>query len=106
MVFVLSMPMGAIAQGVFQRGISDEAYYGYGGTQGLLQNRGIGSTGTFANQTFGANHEGYFVNQTFGQNVPLGSGLLIMLSMGAGYAALSSKKNKQSQTKTERRTRK
>lgn len=102
----MSLTLGAYAQsGLFQRGVSDEMYYGAGGSYGLLQSSSKGeASGAFANQTFGANHEGIFTNQTFGQNAPLGNGLFILLTAGVGYAARSRKK--QSQTKTERRTRK
>ena len=44
------------------------------------------------NQTFGADNEGNFTNQTFG--APVGSGLLIMLALGAGYGALKTRKRK------------
>lgn len=96
MLLVLSWPVGALAQGLLQRGAPDEVYYGSAHSQGLMQNRGLGeATGTFANQTFGANHEGAFVNQTFGQNAPIGNGLLVLLTAGAGYVAWSRKKKKQ-----------
>ena len=107
MLLVLSWPVGALAQGLFQRGVPDEVYYGSDYNRGLMQNRGVyETTSTFANQTFGANHEGAFVNQTFGQNVPLGNGLFVLLTASVGYAAWSRKKKKQNQTKTERKTRK
>jgi hypothetical protein len=96
MLLVLSWPVGGMAQGLFQRGVPDEVYYGSAHSQGLMQNRGVSeATGIFANQTFGANHEGAFVNQTFGQNVPLGNELLVLLTASAGYVAWSRKKKKQ-----------
>ncbi len=36
---------------------------------------------------------GGLTNQTFGQEAPLGSGLLIMLAAGAGYAILKKKED-------------
>ena len=104
----LSLPLGSYAQdGLFQRGVSDEVYYGAGGNYGLMQSKSRDVvSGVFAKQTFGANYEGTFINQTFGQNAPLGSGLFILLTAGMGYVARSRRKEKLSQTKTERRTRK
>ena len=77
----------ALAQGgLFQRGTSD------GNTEksmGLLRNGE--TTNTLTNQGFGNPVDGSdLTNQTFGS--PIGSGLLVMLMAGAGYAAL--KKNK------------
>lgn len=108
----LLLPIGAFAQdGLFDRGLSDEAYYGFGGS-GLLRDGDRGSTeatfahqtfgndyeGTFTHQTFGMNHEGNFTHQTFGNDTPVGSGLLILLSAGMGYAAMKRKKqNKKNQ---------
>ena len=71
--------------GLFQRGVSDEAYYGYGGTNGkrdLFGHRSVGITGTID-------------NQTFGQPVPMGSGVIILLAASAGYAALKRKEDEQ-----------
>ena len=102
------LPIGAFAQdGLFDRGLSDEAYYGFGGS-GLLRDGDRGSTeatfahqtfgndyeGTFTHQTFGMNHEGNFTHQTFGNDTPVGSGLLILLSAGMGYAAMKRKNKK------------
>lgn len=88
----LALPMGAVAQGgMFGRGVSDERYYGFGG-QGLMQNRDeADATGVFSNQTFGNHIEtDDITNQTFG--TPIGSGVLIMLAAGAGYATLKNRK--------------
>jgi hypothetical protein len=86
MLAALSAPLGASAQeGLFQRGVTDEAYYGYGGTNGktdLLGHRSMGATGTID-------------NQIFGQPVPIGSGVIILLAAGAGYAALKRKEDEQ-----------
>ena len=79
------LPMGAFAQeGLFQRGVTDEAYYGFGGTK---EN----------NSFFNRNVEtiGIINNQTFGQEVPVGSGLFILLAAGAGYAILKRKEDEQ-----------
>ena len=104
----LLLPVGASAQdGLFDRGLSDEAYYGFGGS-GLLgdgdrgksdatfthQTFGNDYDGTFTHQTFGMNHEGNFTHQIFGNNTPTGSGLLILLSAGLGYAATKRKNKK------------
>ena len=103
----LALPVEASAQGgVFGRAVSDESYYGFGG-QALIPNRdGVSATGAFTNQHFGnaiggsnvtnQNFGGIFVrpdnitNQTFG--TPLGSGALIMLAAGAGYATIKNRK--------------
>ena len=76
--------IGAFAQdGLFQRGVNDETYYGFGGTtenSGLLGNRNVQTTGTIN-------------NQVFGQPVPLGSGIVVLLAACAGYAALKRKED-------------
>lgn len=77
------LPMGAFAQeGLFQHGVTDEAYYGFGGAK---EN----------NSFFNRNVEtiGIINNQTFGQEVPVGSGLFILLAAGAGYAILKRKED-------------
>ena len=80
------LPMGAFAQeGLFQRGVSDETYYGYGGANReteLLGHRSVQTTG-------------YINNQTFGQSVPVGSGVILLLAAGAGYAILKKKEDEQ-----------
>lgn len=85
-VAALLAPIGATAQeGLFQRGVSDEAYYGYGGKNEkteLLGHRNVQTTGTIN-------------NQIFGQTVPVGSGVIILLVAGASYAALKRKEDKQ-----------
>jgi len=86
-VLALALPINILAQGgVFQRGTFD------GNTEkstGLLRNDE--TTNTLTNQGFGNPIDGSdLTNQTFGS--PIGSGLLVMLMAGAGYAAL--KKNK------------
>ena len=100
MAAALSLPLGALGQGLF--GEAGDS----GGDQGLLRRGDRGSTegifthqtfgndyeGTFMHQTFGINHEGNFTHQTFGNDTPIGSGLLILLSAGIGYAAMKRKK--------------
>lgn len=85
MTIALSVPLGVSAQegGLFQRGVSDETYYGAGsenGTSGVFGQRDGQTTGVIN-------------NQVFGQPVPLGSGLVILLAAGAGYAALKRKED-------------
>lgn len=48
--------------------------------------------GLFNHQSFGSNYEGNFTHQSFGGTAPLGSGLLVLLSAGMGYAAWKRKK--------------
>ena len=89
-VFVLSLamlaalPIGAFAQeGLFQRSMTDETYYGFGGYYdncGLFGNRSATTMGTID-------------NQTFGQPVPLGSGVLLLVAAGAGYGILKRKED-------------
>ena len=86
-MLALALPISVLAQGgIFQRGTSD------GNTEksmGLLRNGE--TTNTLTNQGFGNPVDGSdLTNQTFGS--PIGSGLLVMLIAGAGYASL--KKNK------------
>ena len=80
------LPMGAFAQdGLFPRGVTDEVYFGFGGAkedQGLFGLRSVGTTGVID-------------NQTFGQEVPVGSGVIILLAAGAGYAILKRKEDEQ-----------
>ena len=84
LAMLVALPIGASAQeGLFQRGVSDETYYGFGGTEkttGVFGDRGVQTTGVID-------------NQIFGQDVPLGSGMIILLAAGAGYAALKKKED-------------
>ena len=85
MAIAMTVPVGAMAQkeGLFQRGTSDESFYGNGSTKeatGMLGNRSVEATGQIN-------------NQVFGQPVPLGSGVLLLLSVSAGYAILKRKED-------------
>lgn len=101
---VLSLlPVGMSAQeGVFRRGVSDEASCGNVITNGMIgrsegtiggyfTGQGFGATnGNLTGQGFGVTN-GNITGQTFG--APLGSGLFFLLTAGIGYSALKSKKN-------------
>lgn len=87
MTAMVQLPMGAFAQeeGLFRRGVSDEAYYGFGSAkenQSLFNQRNMETTGVIN-------------NQVFGQPVPLGSGVVLLLAAGAGYAILKRKEDEQ-----------
>ena len=81
LVVVLAWPVGATAQGMFQRGVSDENYYDFNGTE--KQNSMLNRSDVQTN--------GIIDNQTFGQS-PMGSGIVILLAAGAGYATLKRRK--------------
>lgn len=86
LAMLAASPIGAFAQeeGLFQRGVNDEMYYGFGGStdkSGLLGDRSA-ATGTIN-------------NQIFGQPVPVGSGVLLLIAAGAGYAILKRKEDEQ-----------
>ena len=68
-------------------------------TSNGLMNRSESTVGgNFTGQGFGATN-GNITGQTFG-TTPLGSGLLVLLAAGAGYAAMKSKKTqKQNQNR-------
>ena len=80
----VALPIGAFAQdGLFQRGLTNGSYYGYGGANEkaeFLGHRNVQTSGTID-------------NQIFGQPVPLGSGIALLLVAGAGYAALKRKED-------------
>ena len=98
LLMVLSLPLGVLGQdGNFTHqsfGNSEEGGFTH-------QSFGNGMEGGFTHQTFGNDigggftHQGFgndvgggFTHQPFGNDAPLGGGLLILLSAGAGYAAL------------------
>lgn len=87
----LLLPIGASAQtgsGVFYRGDNAES----ADNPSMMNRSGIGGY-NLNNQNFGSG--GYELhNQTFGQETtPLGSGLLILVAAGAGYALKKRKNN-------------
>ena len=101
---VLSLlPVGMSAQnGLFRRGVVDEANYGNGSTNGMMGRNEGAVGGYFTGQGFGATNgnltgqgfgvtNGNITGQTFG--APLGSGVFLLLTAGIGYSALKSKKN-------------
>lgn len=91
LAMLIALPIGALAQGFFQRGIADEEYYGFGGVDkatGVFGNRSLQTTGIIDNQGFGGTNGG-IINQGF--QMPLGSGFFVLLAAGAGYAALKRK---------------
>lgn len=106
----LLLPIGAFAQdGLFDRGLSDEAYYGFGGS-GLLRDNGLAYS--LSNQSFGSllggenvTNQGFgglyvrpgITNQSF--NTPLGSGMFVLLAASAGYATVKSRKRNKKQNK-------
>ena len=100
------LPIGMIAQnGMFQRGDID----GTVSTNGLMNRSESTVGGCFTSQGFGATNgnltgqgfgvtNGNITGQTFG--TPLGSGLFVLLAMGASYATFKSKKKqKQNQNR-------
>ena len=90
----VALPIGAFAQdglfqrdvaqgSLFQRGAFGKSYYDYDGANEkneFLIHRNLQISGTID-------------NQVFGQSVPLGSGMLILLAAGAGYATLKRKED-------------
>ncbi len=85
---MLATSIGAFAQdGLFQRGVNDEAYSGYGCSTdkaGLLDNR----SGIIWS-------EGGMFAQDPTQPAPLGNGLFILVATGVGYVTLKRKEDKQ-----------
>ena len=60
--------------------------------------RGGGSSDGLSLQNFGE-YDDDLTLQNFGQEVPLGSGWLILMASGAGYAALKSRKKQNTRKK-------
>ena len=98
---VLSLlPVGMSAQdGLFRRGVVDEANYGNGSTNGMMGRSEGAVGGYFTGQGFGTTN-GNITGQTFG--APLGSGLFLLLTAGIGYSAIKSKKTKRNQNRKEK----
>ena len=59
---------------------------------GNYMNRDGGPSGDIVNQGFGDDGGNTVTNQSFGE-APVGSGLLILTAIGAGYAVLKKKKH-------------
>lgn len=97
------LPLHSIAQnqasqgGLFGKGPGSGKLNSYE-RGGLFDPTGAGGYNLY-NQQFGDNQYGGFNlhNQTFGQEVPLGSGLLILTTAGAGYALRKRKNNRNNQ---------
>ncbi len=88
------LPLGLSAQGLLQKGgnpeKTPERYGLFGRSGGLFDDLSL--------QNFGEDDDDLTL-QAFGENAPLGSGLLVMLASGVGYAALKSRKKQTSKTK-------
>lgn len=123
----MSWPANAFAQrerggllGGYEEPTNNRGLLGRGGSGGLYGSLGLQNFGenqdniTLQNfgvavslfgdnglnlQNFGGNQDD-ITFQNFGQQVPLGSGLFILLATSAGYAALKSRKNNKKQTKS------
>ena len=89
-LFALLLPLGGMSQVLWgkQEAGNDHGLFGKGSVDI--------SVNAITNQDFGGTN-GTITNQPFGQDVPLGTGLFILLAMGAGYAA--NKKNKKTNHK-------
>lgn len=106
MAAAMSLPLGVLGQGLFEETGDSRGSQGLlgrgnrGTTEGTFTHQTFGNDydGTFTHQTFGNNHDGNFTHQTFGNETPTGSGMLILLSAGLGYAAAKRKhQNKKNQ---------
>ena len=100
MAFMVTMAAGVLlprtvsAQDLFSGNPINNQIFGASNSGGIdNQIFGASNAGSIDNQTFGASNEGNITNQTFGNKLPLGSGVLIMVAAGAGYAALKRKKS-------------
>jgi len=91
------LPCTMKAQDLFSGNPINNQRFGVSNEGGIdNQMFGVGNVGSIDNQRFGASNEGNITNQTFGNKLPLGSGILIMVAAGAGYAALKRKRVKSS----------
>ena len=83
---------GAFAQGgLFRPGDPEPS-------RSLLNRSGGSAQEDITLQNFGENQDGITL-QNFGEEAPLGSGWLVLMGAGLGYAALKQKKNNKKQTK-------
>lgn len=115
LLMVLSLPLGVLGQdgnfthqsfgGEYTGNFSHQSFGGeYTGnfthqsfgidlTGGFThQSFGGDYTGGFTNQSFGGDYEGNFTHQSFEDPAPIGSGLLVLIAAGLGYAASKRKK--------------
>ena len=83
-------------EGMFRRGVADEANSGNGNINGLMGRSEGAVGGYFTGQGFGVTN-GNITGQTFG--TPLGSGLFVMLAAGAGYVTIKSRKKQNGKEK-------
>jgi len=82
-------PAGAFAQGGLFRPENPEP------SRSLLNRNGGGAQEGVTLQNFGENQDGITL-QNFGENAPLGSGWLVLMGAGFGYAALKQRKTTKS----------
>lgn len=68
------------------------------GQTSLMGRQGGGGDDGLSLQGFGENQNGLSL-QNFGEDTPLGSGWLVLMTAGVGYAAMKTRKNKK-QTKS------
>ena len=102
MAAVLLIPCGVLGQdGNFTHQSFGGEYTGnfshqsFGGdyTGGFThQSFGGDYTGGFTHQSFGGDYTGDFTHQSFEDPAPIGSGLLVLIAAGLGYAASKRKK--------------
>ena len=106
LAMAMLLPLGVLGQGLFEETGDSRGCQGLlgrgnrGTTEGTFTHQTFGNDydGTFTHQTFGNNQDGNFTHQTFGNSVPVGNGMLILLSAGLGYAAAKRKhQNKKNQ---------
>ena len=106
LAMAMLLPLGVLGQGLFEETGDSRGSQGLlgrgnrGTTEGTFTHQTFGNDydGTFTHQTFGNNQDGNFTHQTFGNSVPVGNGMLILLSAGLGYAAAKRKhQNKKNQ---------
>ena len=92
-VYALSL---AMALGMLLPSVGHAQSDGFFRDAGEYSNRDGNAAYSLNNQTFGSDVNGGYNlnNQTFGQDpAPLGSGLLILTAVGAGYAAVRRKRH-------------
>lgn len=86
---VSAQPGGMLGYGNYEGPTEDRSLFGRGGG-GLFDGLSL--------QNFGEDQEGLSL-QNFGEDAPLGSGWLVLVTAGVGYAAMKTRKNKK-QTKS------